>query len=155
MWENAKVEQIICSGLKHPYDGSPDALIPTLNLIHIRRRNEVWYSATFIVQEQTLIDLVLQFSKVTESTVLTQAKRLWDAPDASIQSHTRGTATYNNRLLGVFLMNSLTPEFAAVLHSRINPNYCSDGPLLLYTMCQNIHRTHLALVQMEIHRTGF
>jgi hypothetical protein len=32
MWENAKVEKIICSGLQPPYDRSSDKLIPTLNL---------------------------------------------------------------------------------------------------------------------------
>jgi hypothetical protein len=112
MWENAKVKQIICAGLKPPYDGNADNLIPTLNLINIRRRNEVWYSATFITQEETRVDLVTQFSKVKEATILQQAKQLWEAPDASTQSHTRGTATYNNCLLGVFLMNSITPDFA-------------------------------------------
>jgi len=147
MWENPKVEQIICAGLKPPYDGNADNLIPTLNLINIRRRNEVWYSATFITQEETRVDLVTQFSKVKEATILQQAKQLWEAPDASTQSHTRGTATYNNRLLGVFLMNSITPDFAALLHSRIDSQYCSDGALLLHTMCQQIHRNHLAFVE--------
>jgi hypothetical protein len=121
MWDNAKVEQIICPGLKPLYDGSPEKLTPTMNLIIIRRRNEVWFPATFIVQDVAQIDLVMKFSQVKETTVLAQAKRLWSAPDANIQSHTRGTATYNNRLLGVFLMNSLTPEFAALLHARIDP----------------------------------
>jgi hypothetical protein len=36
IWDNAKVEQIICSGLKPLYDGTPEKLIPTMNLIHIR-----------------------------------------------------------------------------------------------------------------------
>jgi len=147
MWDNAKIEQIICSGLKPPYDGSPDGLIPTMNLINIRRKNEVWYPATFIVQDQQKLDLVMHFSQVKEVTVLAQAKRLWSALDATTQSHTRGTDTYNNRLLGVFLMNSLTTEFAALLHSRIDPDYCSDGPLLLHIMCQHIHRNHLAFVE--------
>ncbi len=63
MWENAKVEKIICSGLQPPYDGSLDKLIiPMLNLIHIHRKNEVWYPATFIAQDGADIDLILQFS---------------------------------------------------------------------------------------------
>ena len=41
VWDNAKLEQIICNGLKPRYDGSPSNLIPTLNMIHIRRQNEV------------------------------------------------------------------------------------------------------------------
>jgi len=147
MWENAKVEQIICAGLKPLYDGTPDNLIPTLNSIQIRRRNEVWYPATFMVQDGKSIDLIRQFSALTEATVLNKAKDLWDSPDASTQSHTRGTTTYNHRLFGMFLMNSITPDFAALLHSRIDSRYCSDGPLLLYTMCQHIHRNHLAFVE--------
>jgi len=147
MWENAKVEQIICAGLKPAYDGTPDNLIPTLNLINIRRRNEVWNSATYILQGSEQVDLVTQFSKVKEETIINQAKKLWDTVDASTQSHTRGATTYNSRLLGLFLMNSLTPEFAALLHSRIDSKYCIDGSLLLHTMCQHIHRNHLAFVE--------
>jgi hypothetical protein len=93
------------------------------------------------------IDLVLQFLKITTATVLAQAKRIWNAPDASILSHTRGSNTYNARLLGVSLMNSLTPDFAAILHSRIDPLYCSNGPLLLHTMCQHIHHNHLTFIK--------
>jgi hypothetical protein len=130
MWENAKVEHIICAGLKTTYDGSPNNLLPTLNLIHVRGTNEVWYPATFALQETETIDLILNFSKVKETTVLNQAKRLWDASNASLQSHTRGTDTNNNRLFGVFLMNSITPDLAATLHR-----------------CQNVHRTHLAFVE--------
>jgi len=73
MWDNAKVEQIICAGLKPPYDGTADNLIPTLNLINVQRRNEVWYSAT-IIEQDGKYNL-----------------------DATVRSHTRGTATYNNR----------------------------------------------------------
>ena len=147
MWENAKVEQIICSGLKPAYDGSSERLLPTLSLIHIRRKNEVWHPATFIKDNGATIDLVQNFSQVTEAIVFAQARRLWSVPDASLQSHTRGTEIYNSRLFGVFLMNSLTPEFAALLHSRIDSQFCLDGPLLLFTMCQNVHRNHLAFVE--------
>jgi hypothetical protein len=147
MWENAKVEQIICAGIKPPYDGSPDWLIPTMNLINIRRKNEVWHSATYLQKADIKVDLVLHFMQMDYKTVVANAKRLWDAPDAMTQSHTRGTETYNSHLLGVFLMNSLTPDFASVLHSRIDSSLCSDGPLLLFTMCQHIHRNHLTFVE--------
>jgi hypothetical protein len=147
MWENAKIEQIICAGLKPPYDGSPDLLIPTMNLINIRRRNEVWFPATFVIQDNKKVDLVTQFSQVKRDTVLNSAKTLWEEPNALLNSHTRGTPTYNSRLLGIFLMNSLTSDFAALLHTRIDSTYCSDGPLLLHTLCQHIHRNHRAFVE--------
>jgi hypothetical protein len=76
MCENAKVEQIICSGLKPAYDGSSARLLPTLNLIHIRRKNEVWQPATFLTNNGATIDLVQNFSQVTEAIVLAQARRL-------------------------------------------------------------------------------
>ncbi len=147
MYDNAKIEQIICSGLKPLYDGSAENLIPTLNQINVRRRNEVWVDATYVMQDDIKLDMVTHFSKVRERTVTTQAKLLWDVPDASLQSHTRGTVTYHNRLFGVFLLNSLTPDFITLLHSRIDSAYWSDGPLLLHTMCQHIHRNHLAFVE--------
>jgi hypothetical protein len=147
MFDNAKIEQIICSGIHPRYDGAPSSLLPTLNLIHIRRKNEVWYPATIIMQDNETIDMVQHFSKIKESTILSQAKTLWDAPDSHQQSHTRGTPTYYARLFGVFLMNSLTNDFALLLHSRIDQKYSADGPTLLYTMCSHIHRNHLAFVE--------
>ncbi len=84
MWDNAKVEQIICAGLKPPYDGTADNLIPTLNLINIRRRNEVWYSATIIEQDGKYIDLITQFSEVKEATITQNSKLLWDNLDATV-----------------------------------------------------------------------
>jgi hypothetical protein len=41
IFKNAKIEQIICSGLKPQYDRSPDKLLQTLNLIHIHHKNKV------------------------------------------------------------------------------------------------------------------
>ena len=99
MFDNAKIEQIICSGIHPRYDGAPSSLLPTLNLIHIRRKNEVWYPATIIMQDNETIDMVQHFSKIKESTILSQAKTLWDAPDSHQQSHTRGTPTYYARFI--------------------------------------------------------
>lgn len=84
------------------------------------------------MQDNVKVDLVMQFSKAKASTMLDNAKLLWDTNDASIQSHTRGADTYNSRLLGLFLMNSLMPDFAALLYSRIDPRYCMDGPFTHY-----------------------
>ncbi len=79
--------------------------------------------------------------------MLDRAKQLWDAPDSSTQRHVRGSPTSNARLFGTFLLNSLTPEFASIVFSRIDAKYCSDGPLILFTLCQHIHRNHLAFVE--------
>jgi hypothetical protein len=147
IFDNTRFEQIACAGLQEKYDGRPDSLIPTLNAIHIRRQNEVWYSSTFIVQDGLQLDIIRNFSKLRLETVLNQAKLLWDASNAVTERHVRGTQIYNSRLLALFLMNSLTPEFATLLHSRIDLDYSTDGPLLLFTMCNHIHRNHLAFVE--------
>jgi hypothetical protein len=93
------------------------------------------------------LDLIHHFLKVSLADVQAQVTLLWEALDAEISRHTRGTATYNARLLGVFLLNSLTPDFAALLFSCIDQRYSMDGPLLFIMMCQHIHRNHLAFVE--------
>jgi hypothetical protein len=44
-------------------------------------------------------------------------------------------------------MNSLTVEFTTILHSKIDQDFSNDGPLLLFTMCNHIHRNHLAFIE--------
>lgn len=147
VFDNAKYEQIACAGLQPRYNGSPDELIPTLNMIHIRRQNEVWYAATFLSQDGSKTDLVRHFSQVKQETVQNKAKELWDSPNSMTLRHTRGSETYNSKLLAIFLTNSLAADFAALLHSRIDPSYSTDGPTLLFTMCIHIHRNHLAFIE--------
>jgi hypothetical protein len=61
-WDNAKFEQIACAGLSSKYGRTPTNLIPMLNAIHIYCQNEVWYAATFIVQDSNRVDMVRNFS---------------------------------------------------------------------------------------------
>jgi hypothetical protein len=148
IYANARFEQIACAGLAIKFDGSAENLIPTLDLIHVRHINEVWNSATYIANSKgTTLDLIHHFSKIQLNTVKQQAKTLWDGADSEINGHTHGTATYNARLFGVFLLNSLTPDFAALLFSRINHLYRMDGPLLFIMMCTHIHHNHVAFVE--------
>jgi hypothetical protein len=108
IYDNARFEQIACAGLSQKYDGTLDPLIPTLNLIHLRRQNEVWYEATFMSANGVTVDLVHQFSKASLTTVKDQAKRLWSLLNASVQRHTRGTRLYNSQLFGLFLLIAYT-----------------------------------------------
>jgi hypothetical protein len=107
IYDNARFEQIACAGLQPKYNGSPDELIPTLNTIHIRRQNEAWYSATFLIQDNIQIDLVRQFSQAHLDAVQNKAKPLWDSPTSLTERHVRGSETYNSHLLALFLMNSV------------------------------------------------
>jgi hypothetical protein len=146
IYDNARFEQIACTGLPQKYDGSPDNLIPTLNLIHIRRLNEVWGDATYFTRNGVKIDLIQHFSKVTLQEVKEHVTA-WTVPDASLLRHKRGTALYNSRLFGLFLMNSLTPEFSSLLYSRLDTRFSLDGQLMFVTLCNHIHRNHLAFVE--------
>jgi len=146
---NAKYEQIACAGLKPRYTGSPSDLIPRLNLIHMRGQNKKWYLATFLIDTNgTSIDLILEFSKVSELAVLTRAKAIWDDPRIATNQHLHGTEVYNTPLFGVFLTNSLSNEFLMMLYSLIDPKYSMDGPLLLFTMCHHIRCNHIAFVEL-------
>jgi hypothetical protein len=152
IYDNARFEQIACAGLSQCYDMSPDQLIPTLNLIHLCRQNEVWYTATFLTAEGKVIDLVKDFPRITLESAKQQATQLWSMPNANILWHTRGTQLYNSRLFALFLFNSLTPEFAALLHSHLDTEYSMDGPLLCIAMCNHIHRNHLAFIESIKHK---
>lgn len=69
IYNNTGFKQIACAGLPQKYDRSPDNLIPTLNLIHIRWQNEVWEPATYFLHKGKTVDLMHKFLKVLLSTI--------------------------------------------------------------------------------------
>jgi hypothetical protein len=73
IFDNAKFEQIAC-GIKPLYDGSPNDLVPTLNSVHIRRQDKVWYSASFIIQDAEELGLIGHFSEAKHGITLKQAQ---------------------------------------------------------------------------------
>lgn len=127
-------------------------MIPTLNLIHLWRQNEVWFSATFLTVDGKSIDLVKNFSQVTLEFAKQRAITSWNVEHTAILQHTRGTQLYNLRLFALFLFNSLTPEFTALLHRQLDAEYSMDGPLLFLAMCNHIHWNHLAFVESVKHK---
>jgi hypothetical protein len=147
IYENARFKKVACAGLYQKYDGSPEGLIPMLNLIHLQHQNEVWCTATYHEQEGGRIDMIQKFSKVSLASIQCEAAKIWDDPLAHIHWHTRGMQAYCSRLFGLFLLNSMTPDFTAMLHSRSDQKYSSDGPLILVTLCNHVHRKQLAFVE--------
>jgi len=133
-FKNAKYEQIACAGLKPRYNGSPNELIPTLNLIRIHQQNETWCPAIFITDASGVtINLMQEFSKVDGTTVLSRAKSVWDHPQIQMTRHIQGTDAYNARLLGVFLTNSLTNDFLQSSMAELTPStawmvHCCSSP---------------------------
>jgi hypothetical protein len=146
IYDNARFEQIACAGLTPKYKGSPDQLILTLNLINLHHQNEVWHNFTLLTINNIQVDLIKDFSKITLQIAQQQVQSLWDIPDTNILWHTRGTMAYNSRLFALFFLNLMAPNFAALIHSRIDQCYCTDDPLLFLTMCNHIRQNHLAFV---------
>jgi len=96
IYDNARFEQIACTGLSQKYNGSPDQLIPTLNLIHLRRQNEVWFGATFLTIDDKMIDLIKDFSRLTLEAAKQQANYgMWRTPTSCGIPGERPCTTHN------------------------------------------------------------
>jgi hypothetical protein len=96
----AKYEDIICRGIKPPYDGTPDQLIPFLNRLDIRRQDESWYPSTIFILDDKTFDLTRHFAKVSEEDITNAAKQRWSSPSVAIDKITLDNPTYNARVLG-------------------------------------------------------
>jgi hypothetical protein len=122
-FDNAKHELITCAGLKPRCNSSPNDLILTLNLIHIRHQHETWYSATFVTDSSgTQIDLIKQFLKPSGTDILAKAKSTW----IKIISSPTNTCMEQRHMQGFWSIS-------------YHPKYSMDGPLLLHTKCHHIH----------------
>ena len=146
-YNNAKYEDISTKPLTKKYDGSAEGLIPFLNRLDIRRQDEGWYDATFVIQDGVKLDLTRHFVRVLEATVVADAKARWTAETVLVDRHTVGHPTYNARLLGKVLLNSITDNVSTTVINRVPQDYRNDGPLILWTICYSIHRNHVAFVE--------
>jgi hypothetical protein len=80
-------------------------------------------------------------------TIQDKAKELLDDANSLTLRYTRGTATYILQLLALFLMNSLTSDFAVLLQSCIDPKYRTNGPVFLFMMCAHKEITMMMCIQ--------
>lgn len=118
-----------------------------LNRLDIRRQDESWSSATFVDIGSEKLDLTKQFTKITEDAMLLSAKTRWESPDVAHDKITIDHPTYNARCLGHVILGSITDELTLTIIGRINENYRNDGPLLLWYICNNIHRNNIAFTE--------
>lgn len=146
-YNNAKYEEIICRPIKPLYDGSPDQLVPFLNRLDIRRQDEGWYPITFLTIQDNNYDLIRHFAKLDESVMLTEARLRWKSPTVNTDKHTVAHPTYNARVLARLLLKSVTDDFSITVINRIPQEYRNDGPLILWTICNNIHRNNIAFIE--------
>jgi hypothetical protein len=146
-YNNAKYEDIISKPIKPPYDGSSEQLIPFLNRLDIRRQDKGWYPITFLTIHGIKYDLIRHFAKIDESIMLQEAELRWSSPHVSVDKHTIDHSTFNARVLARLLLGSVTDEFCIIIISRISQEYRNDGPLILWIICNNIHRNNIAFVE--------
>jgi hypothetical protein len=146
-YNNARYEDIICKPVKPAYDGSADQLVPFLNRLDIRRQDESWYPITFIMIAQHTYDLLRHFAKIDESVILQQAKLRWDSGTILQDKFSLQHPTYNARVLARLLLGSLTDDFCLTIIHRIPQQYRKDGAVILWTICNNIHRNNVAFFE--------
>jgi hypothetical protein len=146
-YTNAKYEDLACKPIKPLYDGSPEQLVPFLNRLDIRRQDEGWYPITFLLIENNNLDLTRHFAKLDETVMIREAQQRWLSPTVNRDKHMVDHPTYNARVLGRLLLRSITDDFSTTVINRIPQEFRNDGPLILWTICNNIHRNNVAFVE--------
>jgi hypothetical protein len=79
--------------------------------------------------------------------MLQEAKTRWTALSVSQDKNTIDHPTFNARVLARLLLNSITDDFRITVINRVPQEYRNDGPLLLWVICNNIHRNNVAFVE--------
>jgi hypothetical protein len=143
-YNTAKLEDIICRPIQPAYDGKPDGLIPFLNKLDLRRQDESWSPATYFDHNGKTYDLTKNFTNIDKDVILQAAKTRWDSPTVFQDKITIDHPTYNARCLARVIIGSITDDFSQTIISRIDDNLRHDGPLLLWYICNNIHRNNIA-----------
>jgi hypothetical protein len=146
-YNNAKYEDINSKPIKPLYDGSSEQLIPFLNQLDIQRQDEGWYPITFLSIHGTQYDLIRHFTTIDESVMLQEATVRWMSSHVSTDKHTIDHPTFNARVLARLLLSSITDDFCIMIINRTPQEYRNDGPLLLWLICNNIHRNNIAFVE--------
>jgi hypothetical protein len=97
-------------------------------------------------------DFIHHFSQIPESDVLCEAKFRWEASTVTKDKHTMSHPTFNARILGKLLLNSLMDDFSITIVNRIPTALRNDGPLFLWTICNHIHHNNVAFVKSIKHK---
>jgi hypothetical protein len=79
--------------------------------------------------------------------MLQEAKQHWTSPTLSTVKHTIDHLMFNARVLAHLLLGSITDDFCIIIIKRILQEYRNDAPLLLWIICNNIHKNNIAFVE--------
>jgi hypothetical protein len=143
----AKYEEIITKPLRPTYEGASDGLIPFLNRLDIRRQDESWYPVTFVTINTKTYDLLRHFTEIGESVILAEAKLRWSSPTLQQDKFAINHPTYQARVLAKLLLASLADEFSVTIIHRVGVKYRNDGVVILWTICNNVHRSNIAFTE--------
>lgn len=121
-----------------------------MNVIHIRHQNEVLHVATLLLEDNQSIIWFIISLKFVQKWSSRKQKIYGLIKKTLVLLRSRGTETYNSRILALFLMNSMTADFAAMIHSCINPKYSLDGSFLLFTMCAHKHMAFIGSIKKSV-----
>ncbi len=146
-YNNVKYEDIICHPIKPTYDGSLGTLIAFLCCLDIHRQDEDWSSIPFISQDSIDYDLIFHFAKINETTMIMQAQFRWHSPTLSQDKYTFGHPTYKVQCLALLLFSFIMDDLSITFLGCIEQDYHNDGPLLLWIICNNIHRNSIAFIE--------
>lgn len=79
--------------------------------------------------------------------MLTEAKLHWLSPTIATDKHFIDHPNYNAHVLARLLLCSVTEDFSITIINRIPQNYRNDGPLILWTICNNTHLNNIAFIK--------
>jgi len=92
----------------------------------------------------TTLNLLIDFTKIPEDIITQQATHPWTTPTSLSNLSKKGTVEFNNKLLCLFLTNSITDNLHTKLQNRAGDLLANDGQLLLWLLCQDIHHNSIS-----------
>lgn len=143
-YNNMKYEDIVCKPIRPLCDGSLEHLVLFLNWLDMRRQDEGPYPITFITINGNIYGLIPYFAKLDESIMMHEATLQWTSSTIDKDKHMVDHLTYNVRVLAHLLICSIIDNFSLTITNIVPQHLHNDGPLLLWTIHNNIHHKNVA-----------
>jgi hypothetical protein len=97
-YETLRLEQIACVGLSTKFDGKHETFPLWHKMLCAERPYAIWKDATYLSILGMTCNLLLQFTEVPISALLTQVKHRWADPEQIKNTSILGTYKFKNRL---------------------------------------------------------
>ena len=144
-----QLEHLASTGLTTKYDGSPVLFPSFLKKFRNAANIACWREAIMFTTDNpdgttSSLNLLIDFTKIPEDTITAQATLRWTQPASIANLSKKGTFEFNNKLLCLFLTNSITDNLHTKLQNRAGDLLANDGQLLLWLLCQDIHHNSIS-----------